>query len=427
VNLLRAYRYRLMPTAKQESLFRQYAGASRWVYNQALALNEKRRQVGENRLLYSRLQKELTRWRNDPTTRWLGELPCGYQQNTLRDLDRAYVNLFQDLARPPRFKRKGRVRDAFKTYAPHFKFDGRNRRLRVPGAGWVRFRKDRLPEGAVKNVTISRIGSHWYASILAEMEVAEPVHPSTTDVGVDLGVRKFATLSSGELPFLAPVDRILRLELTIRRAQRKLARKKHSGADGKPSRNWSKQKARIAKLHHCIANVRNDFLHKTTTAISKSHAVVVIEDLQVKSMSRSAKGTVNAPGRNVKAKAGLNRAILRQGWGEFRRQLEYKQRWRGGIVVAVDPKNTSRTCSECGHVSSENRKTQAAFACVACGHQADADVNAARNILAARYAVTACGGLVLSGRPVNQEPPSLGAAQVALPSKTTAHGRGGCR
>lgn len=169
------------------------------------------------------------------------------------------------------------------------------------------------------------------------------------------------------------------------------------------SANWKKQKARIAKLHHRIANIRNDLLHKTTTAISKSHALVVIEDLQVKSMSRSAKETVNAPGRNVRAKGGLNRSILRQGWGEFRRQL-YKQTWRGGVLLAVDPRNTSRTCTECGHVSAENRKTQGSFACVACGHQADADVNAARNILAAGCAVIACGERILSDPSKKQEP-----------------------
>ena len=117
--------------------------------------------------------------------------------------------------------------------------------------------------------------------------------------------------------------------------------------------------------------------------------MIVLEDLSVRSRSRSARGTVNDPGRNVRAKAGLDKSILDQ--AEFRRQLEYKQTWRGGIVVAVDPRNTSRTCPCCGHASAENRKTQAVFRCVRCGHTADADVNAARNILAAGHAVIAGG------------------------------------
>lgn len=400
----RAYIYRLMPTPEQEGLFRQYAGACRWVYNQGVALNEQRRKDGDKRLHYVQLQKELTRWRHDPASAWLGELPCGYQQAALRDLDRGYVNLFEKRAQAPTFKKKRVSRDSFKAFAPFFAFDGGNRRLRVPGAGWIRFRKDRLPAGEVKNITVSRVGRHWQASVQVELEVAAPVHPSTTPVGVDLGVAKFAALSTGQV-IRAPVDRLLELERRMKRAQRRLARKV------KFSANWKKQRARITSLHRRITNVRVDFLHKTTTAICKSHALVVVEDLEVQSMSKSARGTVNAPGRNVRAKAGLNRSILRQGWAEFRRQLDYKQRWLGGTVLAVDPRNTSRRCPECGHVSAENRVAQAVFACVACGHQADADVNAARNILtAARYAVAACGGPALSGGPMKQEPPPMAAA-----------------
>ncbi len=122
----------------------------------------------------------------------------------------------------------------------------------------------------------------------------------------------------------------------------------------------------------------NDFLHNTSTVISQNHAPIVLEDLSVKSMSKSARGTVEKPGRNVRAKSGLNRSILDQGWGELRRQLEYKQTRRGGMVIAIDPRNTSGRCHSCGHVAAQNRKTQAAFLCVQCGHAADADVNVAR-------------------------------------------------
>ncbi|MFP4080869.1 MAG: RNA-guided endonuclease InsQ/TnpB family protein, partial [Ectothiorhodospira sp.] len=169
-------------------------------------------------------------------------------------------------------------------------------------------------------------------------------------------------------------------------------------------RNWIKAKARVQKIHTRIANTRRDSLHKLTTTLSKNHAAVVIEDLQVRNMSRSAAGTVDQPGRNVRAKSGLNRAIRDQGWFEFRRQLEYKQAWRGGMVIAVPPHHTSRKCPACGHVDKANRKTQARFECVRCGHTAHADVNAAVNILAAGHAVMACGGDVRPDQRLGGDP-----------------------
>lgn len=146
--------------------------------------------------------------------------------------------------------------------------------------------------------------------------------------------------------------------------------------------------------------------------------MIAVEDLQVRNMIKSAKGTADAPGRNVRAKAGLSKSILDQGWGEFRRQLEYKTAWRGGYFVAVPPKNTSRTCPCCGHISAENRKTQALFACIKCGHTANADHVGAINVLAAGHAVMACGEKAQSGRSKKQEPTeaqALAASAVGIP------------
>ncbi|WP_404999729.1 RNA-guided endonuclease TnpB family protein, partial [Escherichia coli] len=140
------------------------------------------------------------------------------------------------------------------------------------------------------------------------------------------------------------------------------------------------------------------YLHKVTTTVSKNHAMIVIEDLKVSNMSKSAAGTVSQPGRNVRAKSGLNRSILDQGWYEMRRQLEYKQLWRGGQVLAVPPAYTSQRCVCCGHTAKENRLSQSQFRCQVCGYTANADVNGARNILAAGHAVLACGEMVQSGR-----------------------------
>ncbi|MBS7349183.1 MAG: transposase, partial [Comamonas sp.] len=155
----------------------------------------------------------------------------------------------------------------------------------------------------------------------------------------------------------------------LRRYQRAMSRKT------KFSDNWKKAKAKVQKLPTRIANCRKDYLHETSTTISQNHPLVVIEDLQIKNMSKAAKG------KNVKAKSGLNKAILDQGWFEFRRQLEYKLAWNGGLLVAVPAHNTSRTCPCCSHVSADNRKTQAKFQCMQCGHTENADVVGAINVL----------------------------------------------
>jgi putative transposase len=147
------------------------------------------------------------------------------------------------------------------------------------------------------------------------------------------------------------------------------------------SANWQKQQAKIHKLHLKIAQVRNNFLHQTSHTISKNHAMIVMEAQSVADMSRSSKGTLDTHGKRVAQKSGLNRSILDQGWGEFRRQIEYKQQWKGGITLFVPAHHTSQTCHACGHVDPDNRKTQDAFECTACGHTENADINAAKNIL----------------------------------------------
>ena len=191
------------------------------------------------------------------------------------------------------------------------------------------------------------------------------------------------------------------------------------GRKTKFSNSWKKAKAKVQRLHTHIANSRKDYLHKATTTISQNHAMVCIEDLQVRNMSKSAAGTIDAPGRNVRAKSGLNKAILDQGWFEFRRQLEYKLAWTGGMLVAVPPQNTSRTCPCGGHVSKDNRKTQAQFLCVQCGHSENADVDGAINVLERGHRLLACGEDVSHARPakakrvasVKQEPAEVSQAE----------------
>ena len=163
---------------------------------------------------------------------------------------------------------------------------------------------------------MSCVAGKWYASIQTEREVAELVHPSTSIVGLDAGVTLFATLSDGTM--FEPVNAFRKNAAKLAKYQRCLSRKT------KFSSNWKKQQQKISRLHQRVAHTRNDFLHKTSSIISKNHAMIVVEDLKVTNMSKSASGNIKAPGRSVKAKSGLNKSILNQGWGEFRRQLEYK-------------------------------------------------------------------------------------------------------
>ncbi|RZU99117.1 RNA-guided endonuclease InsQ/TnpB family protein [Spiribacter vilamensis] len=379
---LQAFKFQLRPNGHQEKMARRFAGSSRFVYNRALALQKARHESGEKKLGYAGLCKELSAWKQDSQTQWLTHAPSQSLQQALKDLERAYANFFEGRAAPPAFKKRG-WHDAFR-FPQGVKLDQANARICLPKLGWIRYRKSREVLGTVKNVTVLASGGKWFVSIQTECEVETPRHPATSMVGVDLGVANLATLSTGEI--IAPVNALAKRQRQLARAQRDLSRKR------KFSRNWIKARARIRKIHTRVGNTRCDYLHKLTTTLSKNHAAVVIEDLQVRNMTRSASGTVDQPGQNVRAKSGLNRSILDQGWGELRRQLAYKQAWRGGIVETVEPRNTSRTCSACGHVAKENRPSQSRFECVVCGHTAHADVNAARNILAAGHAATACGG-----------------------------------
>ena len=223
-----------------------------------------------------------------------------------------------------------------------------------------------------------------------------------------MGVATFATLSDGTM--YAPLDSF---------RKHKLSRKV------KFSHNWIKQKRRVTRIYTKIANCRQDYLHNVSTEISKNHAVLVVEDLKVQHMSKSAKGTMDNPGRNVAAKSGLNKSILDQGWGIFRVMLAYKQQWRGGMVLVVPPHYTSQTCVVCGHVDPANRPSQAVFSCVLCGHHAHADVNAAQNILAVGQAERLNACFATSWR---QESPSLraGSCQDRFPGQHRERQRRGC-
>lgn len=378
---LQAFKYELMPTGEQQRQMRRFAGSCRFVFNRALALQKERYEQGEKKLGYAGLCKLLTEWRNGPETPWLADAPVHPLQQTLKDLERAYANFFAKRADFPRFKKKGQS-DSFRYPDPkQIKLDQGNSRIFLPKLGWLRYRNSRKVLGEVKNVTVSASGGKWFVSIQTEREVEQPI-PNGGAVGIDMGIARFATLSDGT--FYAPLNSFKRHEDRLRKAQQAMSSKT------KFSNNWEKAKARVQRIHFRIGNARRDYLHKATTTISKNHAMVCIEDLQVRNMSKSAAGTTEQPGKHVRAKSGLNKAILDQGWFEFRRQLDYKLAWAGGHLIVVPPQNTSRTCPACGHVSADNRQTQARFLCVECGFEENADLVGAINVLRAGHARCAC-------------------------------------
>jgi putative transposase len=246
-------------------------------------------------------------------------------------------------------------------------------RIKVPKLGWVRLRGWYAVPGDICNATVSGRAGQWYVAVQWQREAAEPTASGLPSVGIDRGVAVFAALSNGTT--IAPVNHAKRGLRSLRRAQRNLSRKRRGSA------NRRKAIRRVAKVQLRVANARKDFLHKRSTDIANNHGTVVVEALQVRNMAASAKGTAEAPGRKVRQKAGLNRAILDQGWSLFSRLLGYKLADRGGRLIEVPAAYTSQTCSECGVIDRASRLDQARFVCVACGHEANADTNAAITIL----------------------------------------------
>lgn len=407
---LQAFKFELMPKGAQARDMRRFAGARRFVFNKALDLQQKTHTAEKKQLSFAQLCKHLVAWKQEFA--WLKESPSQALQQSLKDLDKAYQNFFAQRAAFPTFKKKGQ-RESFR-FPQGFKLDQPNSRMFLPKLGWIRYRNSRDILGMVKNITVSQSGGKWFASIQTEREVEQPVPTATSAIGMDVGIVRFATMSDGN--FIEPLNSFKKHEKCLAKYQRRMSRKT------KFSKNWHKAKRNVQKIHTTIANARKDFLHKKTADISKNHAMVAVEDLQIRNMGKSAVGNADKPGKNVAAKSGLNKAILDQGWFEFRRQLEYKLNWNGGMLVAVPPQYTSQTCPCCGHVAKANRKTQAQFECVDCGYKNNADIVGAMNILARGYRVAACGedgsGSVRKSRTkpasAKQEPTEATAASAML-------------
>lgn len=395
----KAFKFKIKTNAKEKVFFSKVAGCVRLVWNKSLALqkgnceyiNQQFVKLGGysmNESEAKKLKKQLYReyfptgfdiitkalvpiWKKSEELSFLNECPAQSLQKPLGDLDKAFFKAFTKKGGFPKFKKKG-LRDSI--YFPQG-FKIKDNKVFLPKVGWVKFFKTRDIEGTIKNITVTSDGfGNWFASFCTEQE--RNIEKRTIgEIGIDLGITNFSALSNGEI--IKKPRSIKNLLAIKKRVARAVSRKKLGG------KNRDKAVLVLRKVENKIANIRKDFLAKTSSYLSKNHALIVVEDLKILNMSKSAKGTKENPGRNVKAKSGLNREILACGWGDFRTMLKYKQEYSGGVFQVVNPVNTSRICSCCGVVDKNSRVRQECYACLHCGYEIHADTNAAINILAA--------------------------------------------
>lgn len=407
-----AFRLRLHLEPDQSEVFVRHCADARFVWNLGLEQRNfwtKGLAPRLPKLSMTTQAKSLTEARQFT---WLGEGSSWIQQAALRDLDRAFQNWWKN---PSHFGRptwrKAGVNEGF--YIRDLSIKRLNRKwgtVLIPKCGWVKFRLGgrawcNLLTATSARITQDRVGRWWVSFTAPQLEVERTTTGSM--VGIDMGIAHTVTTSNGEhldLPeLLSPGERARKLRL-----QRRLARRV------KGSNRRERTRKSLARVRIREADRRKDWIEKTTTQLVRDHDFIAIEDLRVENMSRSARGTKESPGRNVRQKAGLNREIRNQAWAMFRQRLIDKATAATSpvTVVAVNPVNTSRRCSGCGHTAPDNRESQAVFRCQACNHTANADVNAAMNILAAGLAVNGRGGDVrpsshLLGSPVEASTSSL--------------------
>lgn len=355
--LNKVYRFRMQPTAAQSQSLVRLAGARRFIWNWALGRKKAYFAEHGETLSAARLSAELTVLKKQPETAWLQEADSQALQQAIKDLDRAFRNFFEKRARFPRFKSRKRDTSRFRIPQRVKIVDGN---VYVPKVGLIRIRQSRPVDLSLKSATFRRSADgKWYVTLTAEFEMPDVVLPEPDPakiVGIDLGLKDFAVLSTGE--------RIESPKL-FRAGQRKLRKTQRVASRRKPGSNRkAKARIKVAKVHQRISNQRGDFLHKLTTELVGKHDGLCIEDLSVKGLARTK----------------LAKSVTDASWGEFRRQLTYKCQWNRKHLAVVDrwfP--SSRTCRDCKRVNAELTLADRSWVCP-CGSVHDRDLNAAHNI-----------------------------------------------
>ena len=373
--MLIAHKIALDPNNKQATYFSKAAGTARFAYNWALVEWQHQYDAyqADNSLpkpSQAALRRQLNAVKREQFP-WMMEVTKNAPQMAIIQLGEAFKNFFAGRAKYPKFRKKG-VHDRFSLTNDQFSIDGS--RLRIPNLGWVRMREALRFTGKIMSATISRIADRWFVSITVDTQDLShlPEAENQGAVGVDLGVSALATLSTGEPPIPGPKAHTVLLK-RLQRLSRSLSRKE------KGSQNRKKAKAKLAKLHARIGNIRKDALHRLTTDLTSRFHTIGIEDLNVKGMMSNRH---------------LARAIADMSFFEFRRQLEYKATMRGGMVVVADRWfASSKTCSCCGDKRDALPLAVRQWRCSVCGTEHERDLNAAINLknYAVSSTVSACG------------------------------------
>lgn len=394
LKIQRGMRYRLYPTPEQAEVLEEQGHAARSLWN---LLHDWWTWGGRHRRPTLKQADEAIRQARKDID-WLGVLPAQAAQQVLKHYVRAWGNFFEGRAKPPRFK--SRIRSRMVIDIPQGRdlavavLSRRWVTVKVPKVGVVRVRAHRPIPGSLTGARLVRDADGWHIVFRAAWEQSDPAPHARPSVGIDRGIAVPLALSDGNDQrhgsWLRPkeAERLLRLE-------RKSARQRRIRKRGEPVSNRLRRTYdKIAGLRARVARRRADWQHKTTHALAETYGLIGIEDLKISSMTRSAKGSIADPGRNVRQKAGLNRSIQNEAWGQLADQLAYKAAERGGVVVRVPAAHTSQRCHVCGFITPGSRESQARFVCKnqQCGWVGNADTNAARNIHhAAKQAATASG------------------------------------
>ena len=359
----KTYSYRLYPTEDQKLIMAKTFGCNRYVYNRALALRIELYQREGKHISKFDLNKEVTKWKNTEETSWLKEVYSQSLQQTVANMDTAFINFFRNKMGFPKFKSKHSHRNSYRL-PQNIKINFDENKIFLPGLKWVNIRVDRIFDGVIKYVTVKQVPSgKYFVQILVEDGKICPKKPELIKdnaIGVDLGIKDFAILSTGEK--IANPKFMNSLGPKLSKEQRKLARKM------KGSHNYNKQRIKVARVYEKITNCRKDFLQKLSTKLISENQVntICLETLNVKGMVKNHK---------------LAKSIHDVSWYNFIQMLKYKAEWYGKNIVQIGQfEPSSKICSCCGYKNNNLTLDDRQWVCPYCHTVHDRDINAAKNI-----------------------------------------------